>query len=113
MQCSVLAAPGPQKLRYALPTVFQRLNSPGVPSPDFLSEPSGLDPEQHAAWTRRQYVAECAVTFLSTKTNPLDRAVLDHLQDYVAGDATLGQAIGRIVDHVARASQELGGLQAS
>ncbi|MBF9235794.1 hypothetical protein I2I05_00150 [Hymenobacter sp. BT683] len=79
----------------------------------FLPQPSNLEPEQHAAWARRQYVADCAVTFLATKTNPLDSAVLAHLQDYVAGAATLGQAIGRIVDHVAQESQPFGSLQAS
>ncbi|WP_035565152.1 hypothetical protein [Hymenobacter sp. IS2118] len=89
------------------------MNSSAVPSPYFSPQPSGLGPEQRAAWARREYVADCAVAFLATKTNPLDRAVFHHLQDYVAGDATLGQAIGRIVDHVAREPQAFGGLQVS
>jgi hypothetical protein len=74
----------------------------------FMPPPAGLDPEQQANRTRRQYVADCALEFLAAKAKPLDSALIAHLQDYVNGDSTLGQAIGRIVDHLA---QEPHGLE--
>ncbi|SFQ26304.1 hypothetical protein [Hymenobacter arizonensis] len=77
----------------------------------FLSQPPHLSPEQRTAWNRRQYVAECAITFLANKAQPLDSAIIAHLQDFVAGSATLGQAIGRIVDHFAQQPQDFGTLQ--
>ncbi|WP_426058229.1 hypothetical protein [Hymenobacter sp. B1770] len=80
-------------------------------SSSFLPQPLNLSPEQHGAWNRRKYVAECAVTFLANKAQPLDDAIIAHLQNYVAGDATLGQAIGRMVDHFALQPQEFGVLQ--
>ncbi|MCC3154038.1 hypothetical protein Q3A66_14020 [Hymenobacter sp. BT770] len=80
-----------------------------MPYSSFLTPPAGLSPEQQQQWTRRQYVAECAIDFLAAKDQPLNDSVLAHLQDYVSGEASLGQAIGRLVDYFARESD--GGLQ--
>ncbi len=82
-----------------------------MPFSYFLPPPAELDPEQQAAWARRHYVADCAVKFLASKSKPLDSYIAAHLQDYIAGQTTLGQAIGRIVDHFARQSADFGSFQ--
>ena len=84
-----------------------------MPSSSFLTPPAGLSPEQHQNWTRRQYVAECAIDFLTAKDKPLDGQVLAYLQAYVSGESSLGQAIGRMVDYFARESQGLQPLHSS
>jgi hypothetical protein len=73
----------------------------------FTSLPSGLSPEQRLHWTRRQHVADCAVEFLAAHNKPLDSPIFAHLQHYVSGEISLGQAIGRILDYLARKRPEL------
>jgi hypothetical protein len=74
-----------------------------MPSPVFLPVPADLDPQQRQSWANRQYVADCAVDFLTARAKPLDGPVVAHLQAYVRGESTLGQSIGRIVDYLSGA----------
>jgi|GEM_PF-6924064 hypothetical protein len=69
--------------------------------------PPNLSPEHRLHWTRRQHVADCAVEFLTAHNKPLDGAIFAHLQHYVNGEISLGQAIGRIVDYLAHEPSEL------
>ncbi|MBD2770270.1 hypothetical protein IC235_20480 [Hymenobacter sp. BT664] len=73
-----------------------------MPSSYFTSLPPGLNSEQCLLWARREHVANCAVEFLITHNRPLEGPILTHLQHYVNGEISLGQAIGRIVDHLAQ-----------
>lgn len=67
--------------------------------------PAGLPTAQQQAWEQRH---QTAARILARQTDPApaaDSAVLAHLQHYVRGEITLGQAVGRVLDHQARAGR--------
>lgn len=69
--------------------------------------PAGLGPEQRLRWARRLLAVEDALAALTAAGTTPAAVVLAYLHDYVNGDITLGQALGRIVDHRARAAGPL------
>lgn len=71
-----------------------------MPSLSFLPPPDGLGPEQRQRWALRLRTAEDALAGLTAGGT----AAAGHLHDYVNGRITLGQALGRVVDHRARAA---------
>ncbi len=73
----------------------------------FHSPPAGLGPEQLQKWAHRLLTVEEALAGLTAEGTVPDDAILAHLQDYVNNDITLGQALGRIVDHRAQQSGPL------
>ncbi|HEX8328722.1 MAG TPA: hypothetical protein VF629_14365 [Hymenobacter sp.] len=67
----------------------------------FAPIPPHLALDQRLQCARRQLVAENILdTMIANGTTP-DESVLSYLQGYIDGDSTLGQAVGRIVDHFA------------
>ena len=62
---------------------------------------SHLDLDQRLQCARRQLVAENILeTMISNGTAP-DESLLGYLQEYIGGNSTLGQAVGRIIDYMA------------
>jgi F0F1-type ATP synthase assembly protein I len=68
----------------------------------FTPPPVGSDSAQHLEWTRRQDVAECILAALAAEGHRCDSPIIACLQPYVSGHLTLGQALGRVIDHLAR-----------
>ncbi len=75
-----------------------------MPSLSFPPPPDGLGPEQRQRWALRLRTVEDALAGLTADGTAPDDAVVGYLHDYVNGRITLGQALGRIVDHRARAA---------
>ncbi len=72
-----------------------------------LPPPDGHGPGQGPQRARRLAVVEDALAALTAASTTPDAVVPAHLHDYVNGAITLGQALGRIVDHRARAAGPL------
>ena len=75
----------------------------------FPPPPAGLGPEQRLRWAQRLLAVEDALAALAADGTAPDAAVLAHLRDYVSERITLGQALGRIVDHRAQQPSPLPG----
>jgi hypothetical protein len=59
-------------------------------------------PEQAHAWQHRCRTAEAALARQVAAGLVPDAETIAHFQAYVNGDITLGQAIGRVLDKLAR-----------
>ena len=66
----------------------------------FQSVPTGLSAQQRQEWDYRRQNAE-RILAKQAQADPHLETVA-HLQHYVNGDITLGQAIGRVLDAQAR-----------
>lgn len=65
-------------------------------------QPTGLSPIQQRAWGQRCQTAVRILDQQAATTTGPDTEMLVYLQCYVRGEITLGQAIGRLLDHQAR-----------
>lgn len=73
-----------------------------MPCFSFLPLPAGLTPAQECEWHQRCWTAGRILAQQAATTGGPDAEVVIHLQPYVRGEITLGQAIGRLLDHQAR-----------
>jgi len=73
-----------------------------MPCASFYPLPDGLSPSQQRAWQQRCQTAGRILAQQAATTGGPDVEVLAHLQPYVQGEITLGQAIGRLLDHQSR-----------
>ena len=73
-----------------------------MPCSSFPPLPAGLTPAQERAWTQRCWTAGRIIAQQAATAGGPDAEVIIHLQPYVRGEITLGQAIGRLLDHQAR-----------
>jgi len=73
-----------------------------MPYSSFPPHPTGLTPAQERAWNQRCQTAGRIIAQQAAITGGPDTEVIVHLQPYVRGEITLGQAIGRLLDHHAR-----------
>jgi len=64
--------------------------------------PDGLTSSQQRAWHQRCQTAGRILAQQAATTGGPDAEVFAHLRPYVHGEITLGQAIGRLLDHQAR-----------
>ncbi|MGI4737065.1 MAG: hypothetical protein ACRYG7_17985 [Janthinobacterium lividum] len=71
------------------------LSSPFHPLPD------GLMPSQQREWNQRRQTASRILAQQAATTGGPNIELLAYLQPCVHGDITLGQAIGRLLDHPA------------
>jgi hypothetical protein len=68
----------------------------------FPPHPAGLTLAQQHAWDQRCQTAVRILEQQAATTTGPDAEMLVCLQPYVRGEITLGQAIGRLLDHQAR-----------
>ena len=68
----------------------------------FPPHPAGLTPTQQRAWDQRCQTAVRILDQQAATTIGSDAEMVAHLHCYVRGEITLGQAIGRLLDHQAR-----------
>ena len=61
-----------------------------------------LSPTQQSAWESRRQMAEDLLDRHTDLAHTPDAETVAHLQCYIDGDITLGQAMGRILDRWAR-----------
>jgi hypothetical protein len=85
---------------YAHPPTISRPNP--MPCSSFLPLPDGLTPGQERAWNQRCQTAGRIIAQQAATTGGPDAEVIIHLQPYVRGEISLGQAIGRLLDYQAR-----------
>lgn len=64
--------------------------------------PDGLPAEQHGSWAVRLQLAQNALAVFCDESPEPDATIVGHLQDYVDQHISMGQAVGRIVDHHVR-----------
>jgi hypothetical protein len=67
-----------------------------------LTLPDSRREEERLLSARRLLVAENIIDTLATNGTGPDASAISFLQQYVNGAVTLGQAIGRLVDHLAQ-----------
>ena len=67
-----------------------------------LALPANLCEDEQALGASRLLVAENIFDTLAANGSSPDAGALAFLQQYINGVATLGQAIGRLVDHLAQ-----------
>ena len=72
-----------------------------MPCSYFSQLPDGLTPTQERAWHQRCQTASRIMAQQAATAGGPDAEVLAYLQLYVHGEITLGQAIGRLLDHQA------------
>ena len=68
----------------------------------FTPIPTHLDPDQRLHCARRQLVAENIIDTMAANGTGPDDASIGYLQRYIDGESSLGQAVGRIIDHLAQ-----------
>ena len=73
-----------------------------MPDSSFQSRPLGLTSTQRREWDQRCQTAERILDQHAVISPRADAEVMAHLQPYVRGEITLGQAIGRLLDYQAR-----------
>ncbi|GAB3332331.1 hypothetical protein ACFQT0_04790 [Hymenobacter humi] len=63
-----------------------------------------LDPDQRLHCARRQLVAENILDTMAANGTGPDDTSIGYLQRYIDDESSLGQAVGRIIDHLAHTS---------